>query len=974
MAFRCPYCEFRIVAKTAPKPGKYTPKCPKCGAKIALTVPAEGDEWPTAKIAGEIPNIPAQPEPTLAVPPRTVKMPAVASPPAAAKKSAPALKPVPAPDPDATIAPPSPARRPYDEGETELTHAPLTPAQGSDNTEVTGAFSNDPDATYGQVAADEEDRTGVFEAPASPAAVDERTMARVEAPAPKPKKKAKDVSESDIDMPDTLGGYEVVKELGRGGMGAVFLARQVSLDRPVALKVMNAKWANDPVFLARFTREAYAAAQLVHHNVVQIYDIGEQQGINFFSMEFVEGKSLGDVIKKDGKMTQEAAVSHIVQAARGLKYAHDRGMIHRDVKPDNLMLNVHGLVKVADLGLVKTAAMSAADDQLPGTDADVNSPKKTGLQSLPSDITAVNTAMGSPSYMSPEQCRDASTVDPRADIYSLGCTLYALLSGKPPFQGKTVFEVMAKHATEPMPPISGVSPELNAVVQKSLAKDPAERHQTMDEFIADLETRRPGHAGPFQPTDEHVTTLEACEQKFRNAALAKIRRKVIPAYFLGCLAAVAVGAFVGGLMISLAVLALMAETVVAHFVISGVMGKTFVFRKTREWVFGAKFTDWALALFGGVIVLAALFLLGLHWVFLGAAVLAVALAFGFHFVFDRGAAAQRTPAVDECEKMLKRFRVAGMDEEQLRLFVAQNAGRSWEEFYEALFGYESKLAMREKLAEGGESKAPRFAAWREPLLARVEKAQQARQDAKAKKLLSTREANKLQAEGVSKKEAAVQAEAAAEQMVEQVAVMKAAKPSAKPVNVRKMMQAAAKAPKTLPKKPGQGLKKAVHFVTGWQLRFILGAVMIAAGALWAKQNKGDELAAAQKNVETMATAEDTKGNEAVAKKTLGIIETMLDRKANTHLPIVGTDISPVVDSLNPLVAGLILLMSIFFRSPLSVGLAIAGAFIAAVPHLVIGPIQELTSIGGYNLQLHQITMAVGLLLGALGFVISFKGR
>ena len=101
-------------------------------------------------------------------------------------------------------------------------------------------------------------------------------------------------------------------------------------------------------------------------------------------------------------------------------------------------------------------------------------------------------------------------------------------------------------------------------------------------------------------------------------------------------------------------------------------------------------------------------------------------------------------------------------------------------------------------------------------------------------------------------------------MVEQVAVMKAAKPSAKPVNVRKMMQAAAKAPKTLPKKPGQGLKKAVHFVTGWQLRFILGAVMIAAGALWAKQNKGDELAAAQKNVETMATAEDTKGNEAVA--------------------------------------------------------------------------------------------------------------
>ena len=147
--------------------------------------------------------------------------------------------------------------------------------------------------------------------------------------------------------------YEVIKELGRGGMGAVYLARQVPLDRPVALKVMNAKWASDPIFLARFTREAYAAAQLVHHNVVQIYDIGEQAGVNFFSMEFVDGKSLGDILKRDGKVTPEAAAGFIVQAARGLKFAHDRGMIHRDVKPDNLMLNVHGIVKVADLGLVK---------------------------------------------------------------------------------------------------------------------------------------------------------------------------------------------------------------------------------------------------------------------------------------------------------------------------------------------------------------------------------------------------------------------------------------------------------------------------------------------------------------------------------------------------------------------------------------------------------------------------------------------
>src|SRR5262249_19572151 len=155
------------------------------------------------------------------------------------------------------------------------------------------------------------------------------------------------------EVPQALGGYTVIKLLGKGGMGAVYLARQVSLDRNVALKVMNPSWAKDPVFLARFTREAYAAAQLVHHNVVQIYDIGEEHGTPFFSMEFVPGQNLGEIPRGKGKLDIEEAVGYTLQAARGLKYAHDQGMVHRDVKPDNLMLNDQGIVKVADLGLVK---------------------------------------------------------------------------------------------------------------------------------------------------------------------------------------------------------------------------------------------------------------------------------------------------------------------------------------------------------------------------------------------------------------------------------------------------------------------------------------------------------------------------------------------------------------------------------------------------------------------------------------------
>lgn len=962
MAFRCPYCGFRITVKTAPKPGKYTPKCPKCTGKLTLTVPTEPDaEWTTAKIAGENPTIPEPEEATMASPPpSTVKSPIV--------KSSP--KSTPAPDPDATFA--------------------HTPSQGSSaGDEATGMFTNpgvDPDATYAQDSNTpreqaDDDRTGVFEPPTTAEANDEHTVAHTEMGSPatkvKPKEKKKSAPESEVEIPETLGGYEVKKELGRGGMGAVFLARQVSLDRPVALKVMNSKWASDPVFLARFTREAYAAAQLVHHNVVQIYDIGEQQGINFFSMEFVEGKSLGDVIKKEGQMSQEAAISHIIQAARGLKFAHDRGMIHRDVKPDNLMLNVHGVVKVADLGLVKTAAMTAGDDGLPKSEEDVQNAKKsmTGLSSLPSDITMVNTAMGSPSYMSPEQCRDASHVDPRADIYSLGCTLYALLSGKPPFQGRTVFELMAKHASEPAAPIGSIPPELNAVVLKSLAKDVNERHQTMDEFIHDLEKCLPGKGGPFKPTEEHLTILENCVSAFRNVPAAKIRSKIIPAFFIGCMIAMLAGGYVGGFMISFAVLAMLVQTVVAYFVVDGIFQKTYVFRKVREWFFGARLSDWALGIFSTAITIGALFALGLLWVFLGTTVLSVGLAFIMHFLFDRGRTRQRRPIIEETEKMLKRFRVAGMEEDQLRLFVAQNSVREWEEFYEALFGYEAKLVMREKLTEtAGDVRLPRYAAWREPLLTKVTLAQQSRQEAKAKKLLKNLEAKKLQAEGVSKKEAEEQAEAAAEQIVEQVAVLKVAKPSAKPVNLKKMMDTAvAKAPKKMPKKPGQGMKNIVRMVTGLKFRVIVSIILIAAGAVWAKQFE-KAVTDIAKSTSNVVSSENSNVATASAKKALNTFEVFLSRSPMESFPLL--------DCLNPMIAGIILLTSIFYRRPACVALCLLGTVIALVPHHLIAlneeaqkaAMEQLTKAGdgGFKFQIHQATMALGLLFAGGAFLLSLK--
>ena len=243
MSIICPYCQHGMNAK-APRAGRFTPKCSKCTQTFSLVVSLE-------------------PEPSFV----TSKMPAPAKP---------ALV-------DAVTMPP-----PVDLGATAAPpEQPGTPEFSVSASIVRSAPPLD-DATYAL-----ERNPGPARRKAAPL---DATEAVEEVAAPRGEE------EEDDSLSGTLGGYRVEKELGRGGMGAVYLARQVSLDRPVALKVMNSRWASNPNFLVRFTREAYAAAQLVHHNVVQVYDIGDDRGINFFSMEFVEGRSLGDLLRKDGPL------------------------------------------------------------------------------------------------------------------------------------------------------------------------------------------------------------------------------------------------------------------------------------------------------------------------------------------------------------------------------------------------------------------------------------------------------------------------------------------------------------------------------------------------------------------------------------------------------------------------------------------------------------------------------------------------
>src|SRR4051794_13136537 len=259
--------------------------------------------------------------------------------------------------------------------------------------------------------------------------------------------------------------YEVHRKLARGGMSDVYLARDRVLDRPIALKVLFPEYAKDATFVARFRREAQAAARLNHPNIVGVYDWGEETGTYFIAMEYIEGRTLSELVRADGPMHPRRAAEVAADTAAALGFAHRNGVIHRDVKPGNVMVETSGLVKVADFGIAQA----------------VGGPEQTQL-------TRVGSVMGTATYFSPEQAQGRQ-VDPRSDIYSLGCVLFEILTARPPFTGDTPVAIAYKHVQEAPPhpsEIVQVPPGLDAIVMKCLAKSPDGRYSTSEELRTDL--------------------------------------------------------------------------------------------------------------------------------------------------------------------------------------------------------------------------------------------------------------------------------------------------------------------------------------------------------------------------------------------------------------------------------------------------------------------------------------------------------
>jgi len=264
-----------------------------------------------------------------------------------------------------------------------------------------------------------------------------------------------------------IPGFKILSRLGAGAMATVFKAQQLSLDRLVAIKILPKRFSENPDYVERFYKEGKAAAKLNHPNIVQAIDVGEAGGFHYFVMEYVEGHTLYDELEQ-GKVFGEAeALRVVIQIAEALAHAHERGLIHRDVKPKNIMITSEGVAKLADMGLARMASDERAAQAEAGK------------------------AYGTPYYISPEQVRGERDIDFRADIYSLGATLYHLVTGRVPFQADTPAGVMHMHLREPLTPPDHINQSLSMgmgeVVEVMMAKDRNMRYGSTHDLIADLE-------------------------------------------------------------------------------------------------------------------------------------------------------------------------------------------------------------------------------------------------------------------------------------------------------------------------------------------------------------------------------------------------------------------------------------------------------------------------------------------------------
>jgi len=316
------------------------------------------------------------------------------------------------------------------------------------------------------------------------------------------------------------GRFEILELIGKGGMSSVFKAHDRLLDRIVAIKVLHPHFTADEEYVERFRREARAVAQLSHPNIVTVIDRGEDAGRQYIVFEYVEGENLKQLLERTGPMPVHEALDMALQMARALSFAHGRGLIHRDVKPQNVLLNAEGQAKMTDFGIARSVDVQG--------------------------VTITGTVLGTSEYIAPEQAR-GQQVDAQTDVYSLGVVLYELLTGSVPYDGDNFVTVALRHVNEPVPSVlerrPDAPPRLALAVEQAMAKSPDERYESMDELVGELDNC----LAELDPSSEDATMIARRPMATRQQQRPRRKRRRLGALWpiaavLGVLAVAALAA------------------------------------------------------------------------------------------------------------------------------------------------------------------------------------------------------------------------------------------------------------------------------------------------------------------------------------------------------------------------------------------------------------------------------------------------
>ncbi|MBX3728818.1 MAG: protein kinase [Candidatus Sumerlaeia bacterium] len=562
-------------------------------------------------------------------------------------------------------------------------------------------------------------------------------------------------------------------------------ARDVDHERDVALKLLRPRQAKDIVRVTRFIREGISASQVVHPNWIEASAAGEWEGLYYICYERITGGSLRSVVETTGPLKTRAAVGYAVQVARALKVAHDRGVIHRNINPDNLILTSGGVVKVAALSLTKFEAPSAAtpDDNRPILGVGM------------ANVTGAGVALGDPEFIAPEQARDAASVDRRADQYALGCVLYYLLTGRPPYVGNSAAEVVAAQAKGAYEPPSrlarDVSPEIERLLDRLLARTREKRCEETWQVVAALEDvigieRSPEGLSPAaraaaqqaQPSADSPSRLaaatanrfavfKALHERFHAAPLRKVRLLVLLLFFaLTGLGTLAAAAWLRDFQGTLTGLALLLLPIFWSVVIDGLLTRSALFLQLRHALLRMGIAGWATAalaaLAGGVVAWA----MGVLVYWLVVAVLALAMALAYQLGLVLPLRMQRSEVVHGAMDQVRALRETGYSEDVVREGFFEACGHHWEEFFESVFGYEAMLSARTRFVtlRKGVSRG-RFGTWRDPLYRWARNVEAARRQEMQERQLARAEALRLQGQGASEGEALRKARREAQRVV-----------------------------------------------------------------------------------------------------------------------------------------------------------------------------------------------------------------